>query len=50
LTRGGTFCKAKKHLSEQAQKAMYAAIRKIRLSDLSVECQLDLFDKIVLPV
>lgn len=50
LTRGGTFCKAKKHLSEQAQKAMYGVIRKIRQFDLSVECQLDLFDKIVVPV
>jgi hypothetical protein len=42
--------RAKKHLCEQAQKAMYGAIRKIRQYNLSVECQLDLFDKIVAPV
>jgi hypothetical protein len=43
------FCKAKKHLSEQVQKAMYGVIRKTRQYDLSAECQLDLFDKIVGP-
>jgi hypothetical protein len=34
----------------QAQKAMYGAVRKIRQYDLSVEYQLDLFDKVVAPV
>ena len=28
--RTGSFCKTKKHLYEQAQKAMYGVIRKIR--------------------
>jgi hypothetical protein len=49
LTRGGTFYKAKKHSLEQVQKAMHGAIKKIRQFDLYVECQLDLFDKIVVP-
>ncbi|XP_056016752.1 uncharacterized protein LOC130053469 [Ostrea edulis] len=50
FSRSGSFCKAKKHLCEQAQKAMYGIIRKIRLFDLPISCQFDLFDKVVLPV
>ena len=30
FSRSGSFCKAKKHLYEQVQKAMYGVIRKIR--------------------
>ena len=50
FSRSGSFCKAKKHLCEQAQKAMYGVIRKIRQFNLPIDCQLDLFDKIVIPV
>ena len=46
FSRSGSFCKAKK----QVQKAMYGVIRKIRQFNLPLECQLDLFDKIVVPV
>lgn len=35
---------------EQAQKAMYSIIRKIRLFNLPMEQQFDLFDKVVVPV
>lgn len=50
FSRSGSFCKAKKHLVEQAQKAMYSIIRKIRLFNLPMEQQFDLFDKVVVPV
>lgn len=50
FSRAGSFAKAKKHLCEQAQKAMYSVIRKIRQFNLPVDCQFDLFDKIVIPV
>lgn len=50
FSRSGSFCKAKKRFCEQAQKAMFGVIRKIRLFDLPFECQLDLFDKVVVPV
>jgi hypothetical protein len=50
FSRSGSFCKAKKHLREQAQKAMYGVIRKIRKSNLPIKCQLHLFDKVILPV
>ncbi|XP_061167256.1 uncharacterized protein LOC133176104 [Saccostrea echinata] len=50
FSRSGSFCKAKKHLCEQAQKAMYGVIRKIRQFNLPIECQLDFFDKVVVTV
>jgi hypothetical protein len=48
--RSRSFCKAKKYLAEQAQKAMYGVIRKIRQFNLPIEQQFDLFDKVVKPV
>ena len=45
FSRSGSFCKAKKQLCEQAQKAMYGVIRKINQF-----YQFYLFDKVVLPV
>ena len=50
FSRSGSFCKAKKHLCEQAQKAMYGVIRKIRQFNLPIDCQLDIFVKFVIPV
>lgn len=50
FSRSRSFRKAKTLLCEQAQKAMYGVIRKIRQFNLPVDCQLDLFDKVVMPV
>lgn len=50
FSRTGSFLKAKKHLCNQALKAMYGVIRKIRQFNLPVTCQLELFDKMVVPV
>lgn len=49
FSRSGYFCKAKKHLCTQSQKAMYGFVRKIRYFDMSCDIQLDLFVKNVLP-
>jgi hypothetical protein len=46
----GRGLKTKKHLCEQAQKDMYGFIRKIRQFKLRVDCQFDLFDKVVAPI
>jgi hypothetical protein len=52
----GTFSCMKKssksfnHLSEKAIKAMYEVIKKGRKHNLSISCQLDLFDKLVNPI
>ena len=53
FSRSGSFCKAKtknkqmkqsRHLCEQAQKATFGEIHKIRHFNLPLKCQLDLFD------
>ena len=38
------------NFNSQALKAMYGVIRKIKQFNLPLECQLDLFDRIVVPV
>lgn len=50
LSRTGSFKACKSHLSEKATKAMYEVIRKGRTHNLSISCQLDLFDKLVKPI
>ena len=50
FSRTGSFSKAKKAQAEKATRAMYDIIRKGKLHNLSIECQLDLFDKIVQPM
>ena len=48
--RSGSFLTTRKYLCEQGIKAMYAILKKARRNKLSIQCQLDLFDKAVLPV
>ena len=50
FSRSGSFLSNKKYLKEQATKAMYSVLKKGRQNNLSIECQLDLFDKMVLPI
>jgi hypothetical protein len=50
FSRSGFFCKAKAHLCEQAQKAMYGVLNKIRQFNLPIKSQFDLFDRIVVPI
>ena len=50
LSRKGKYNTAKKHLAEQAAKALYGVLRKIRYFDLPIYCQLDLFEKVINPV
>ena len=49
FSRTGSFSKAKKAPAEKATRAMYDIIRKGKLHNLPIECQLDLYihDKIV---
>jgi hypothetical protein len=39
-----------KKLVNKGIKAMYEVLRKGRIHNLSIKCQLDLFDKIVKPI
>ena len=50
FSRTGSFKVCKNHLSEKAIKAMYEVIKKGRKHNLSISCQLDLFDKLVKPI
>lgn len=50
FTRSGSFLKAKKYNAEKATRAMYDILRKGRLHNLSLECQLHLFDKVIQPI
>ena len=50
LSRTGTFAKAKKHIAEQANKALFSLLKKIRSLSLPYDIQIDLFDKLVKPI
>ena len=50
FSRSGSFLKTRKYLKEKAIQAMYGLLQKCRKNKLSIECQLDMFDRIVLPV
>ena len=45
FTRGGSFSKTIKHNTDQAKKAMFLLLRKINPLNLSIDLQIDLFDK-----
>ena len=45
-----SFKKNKINLTEKASKAMYDILNKGRVHNLSVSCQLDLFDQIIIPM
>ena len=50
LSQSGDFNAAKKHISEQANKAFFSLIRKTRRLNLSYDVQIDLFEKTIKPI
>ena len=50
LTRIGAYQTSKKHIADQANKALFSLLRKIRTLDLPIYMQIDLFDKTVKPI
>lgn len=50
LTRGGAFNTAKKHIAEQANKAMFSLLTKANALGLPTYLQLELFDKTIKPI
>ena len=50
FTKNGKFKLAKQKNIEKATKAMYEVIRRGKIHNLSIECLLDLSDKIVKPI
>jgi hypothetical protein len=50
LNYNGNFCTARKKITEQAHKALFAVYRKIRNISIPVDLQLKLFDSLVIPI
>ena len=50
FSRSGSFFATRKYLKEQVMKAMYSLINKCRSNHLSVKCQLEMFDKAIVPI
>ena len=50
LNKNRTFTSMKKLVVEQAKRALFSLYRNIRNLDLSIECQLKLFDNTIVPV
>ncbi|MEW8547414.1 MAG: reverse transcriptase family protein, partial [Candidatus Thiodiazotropha sp.] len=50
LARSGSFLKAKKHIVEQANNALFSLQRKIRFLNLPIDMQFDLFNKMIKPI
>ena len=50
LSKSGSYLSRKKHVAKQANNAMFALMRKIRVLDLPIEMQIDLFNKLIKPI
>jgi hypothetical protein len=50
LSKSGNFSMAKKAQVEKATKAMFEILKRGKIHNLSIQCQLDLFDKIIKPI
>ena len=50
LSKTGSFVAAKRHISDQANKALYALLKKSKTLGLPSDLQLDLFNKTVKPI
>lgn len=50
FSRGGSFAMSVKHNCEQASKAMFVLLRKTRSLNLSIDLQIELFDKMIKPI
>ena len=50
FTSNGLFTRTKTHIIEQANKAMFALLRKIKTLDLLYDIQIELFDNTIKPI
>lgn len=50
LSKSGSFSNCKKHVAQQANNAMFSLLRKIRVLNLPIEMQIDLFNKLIKPI
>ena len=50
FTKSGSYYKTKTNIAEQARKAMFALLRKIKALSLPFDIQIEMFDKIIKPI
>ena len=50
LSKSGSFVSCKKHIAEQANNAIHSLLRKIRVLNLPIDMQIDLFNKLIKPI
>lgn len=50
FSRSGSFLNAKKHIADQANRAMYSLIKKAKHLSLPIDIQIELFNKLVKPI
>lgn len=50
LPKSRSFYQTKKHIADQARKALFGLYKKIRNLDLPIDCQLKLFDNTIVPI
>ena len=50
FTKNGSFHKTKLQIADQARKAMFALLKKIKLLDLPYDIQIELFEKTIKPI
>ena len=50
FSRSGSFARTKKYLSDQANKAMFSLLKKIRVLNLPISMQIELFNKTIKPI
>ena len=50
LSRTGSYIKTKKHIADQANKALYSLLRKARTLNLPIDLQIDMFNKVIKPI
>ena len=50
LPKSRSFYQSKKHIVDQARKALFGLYRKIRNLELPIDCQLKLFDNTIVPI
>ena len=50
FTQNRSFVRTKKYAADQGRKAMFSLLKKIRNLELSMDCQLKLFDHTVVPI
>ena len=50
LGRSGSFVAAKKHIAEQANKALFSLLKNISSLNLPYDIQIDMFNKMIKPI